>query len=109
MLPFQMKTEARAIFLGFPFPFSVYIYTENGTNRKHQDPFVCCKWKTERADFRLFPANGNKFVFLDRQTINGNQRLLFQQTAHLCLIGWGVMWLFYHVNIGGFLLGYRQC
>jgi hypothetical protein len=66
MLLFQTKTEAQAIFPGFPFPF------------------VCCKWKTERASFRLFPANGKrKFVFLSRQTrsANGNQRLLFQQTA----------------------------
>jgi hypothetical protein len=40
--------------------------------------------KTE--NFRLFSANGNvkrKFVFLGRQTINGNRRLLFSKNAHL--------------------------
>jgi hypothetical protein len=34
--------------------------TENGTNGKWQSPFVCCKWKTETANFRLFAANGLK-------------------------------------------------
>ncbi len=36
------------------------------------------------AKIRLFAANGNgkrKFVFLGRQMINGNRRLLFQQTC----------------------------
>jgi hypothetical protein len=27
---------------------------------KRQFPFVCCKWKTETANFRLFAANGNE-------------------------------------------------
>jgi hypothetical protein len=38
----------------------------------------------ENGNFRLLAANGNgkrKFVFLGRQTINGNRRLLFQQTC----------------------------
>jgi hypothetical protein len=46
--------------------------------------FHCYKRKTEAAIFGLFAANGNgkrKFVFLGRQTINGNRRLLFQQTC----------------------------
>ncbi len=40
----------------------IYIYTENG-------------------NLRLFAPNGRrKFIFLGRQTINGNRHLLFQQT-----------------------------
>jgi hypothetical protein len=38
------------------------------------------------AVFLLFAAKGNgklKLVFLGRQMINGNRRLLFQQCAHL--------------------------
>jgi hypothetical protein len=27
---------------------SIYIYTENGTNRKWQLPFVYCKWKMKK-------------------------------------------------------------
>jgi hypothetical protein len=38
-------------------PVSKYIETENGTNRKLQLPFVCCKQKTEMANFCLFSAN----------------------------------------------------
>jgi hypothetical protein len=60
--------------MGFRFPFenmySIHIYTENGTNGN--------------GNFRLFDANGNgkrKFVLLGRPTINGNLRLLFQQTC----------------------------
>jgi hypothetical protein len=52
--------------------------------RKWQLPYVCCKQKTETANFRLFDAKGNgkqKIVFLGRQTINANRRLLFQQTG----------------------------
>jgi hypothetical protein len=37
---------------------------------------------SENGSFRLFAADGKrKFVFLGQQTINGNQRLLFQQTC----------------------------
>jgi hypothetical protein len=42
--------------------------------------------QAQKANFRLFAANGNaeqKFVFLGRQTINGNRRLLFQQTPSM--------------------------
>jgi hypothetical protein len=40
---------------------------------KQQLPFVCCKQKSETANFRLFSANGKwKFVFLGQQMINGN-------------------------------------
>jgi hypothetical protein len=53
----------------------LYIYSrdssarkkKNETNRKRRLPFVCCKWKTEMASFRLFAANVNrkqKFVSL---------------------------------------------
>jgi hypothetical protein len=55
---------------------------ENETNGKWQLLFVCCKRET--ANFRLFATNEKgkrKFVFLGRQTMNGNQRLLFQQTC----------------------------
>jgi hypothetical protein len=46
---------------------------ENGINGKQQLPFICCKWKTETANFPLFSANGKqKFAFLGQQTINGN-------------------------------------
>jgi hypothetical protein len=41
---------------------------------------------TKKGNFHLFDADGKrKFVFSGWQTINGNQRLLFQQRAHLCL------------------------
>jgi hypothetical protein len=43
-----------------------------------------CKRKTETANLRLFAANGMEkrtFVFLGQRTINGNRRLLFQQTC----------------------------
>jgi hypothetical protein len=58
---------------------------EKSTNGKQKLPFVFCKQKTETTNFRLFAANGNgkhqrTFVFLGRQTINGNRQLLFQQT-----------------------------
>jgi hypothetical protein len=59
---------------------------ENGTNEKRQFPFVFCKRKMERANFRLLAAKGDRktggcflretgkraVVFLGRQTINGN-------------------------------------
>jgi hypothetical protein len=38
----------------------MYIYEENGTNRKQQLQFVCSKLKTEKADFRLFSENGKR-------------------------------------------------
>jgi hypothetical protein len=46
----------------------------NGTNEKLQ-LFLCCKQKTETANFRLFAANGNgkrRFIFLGGLTTNGN-------------------------------------
>ncbi len=39
---------------------------------------------TENGHFRLFAANGNgkwNYVFIGRQEINGNRRLLFQPTC----------------------------
>ncbi len=51
--------------------FGIYIYTENGTNKKRQFSFVCCRPKMETANFHLSVANGNgkrKFVLLGRQT-----------------------------------------
>jgi hypothetical protein len=62
--------------------------TENRTNGKQQLLFVCCKRKTETANFRLFAANRNgkrKFVFLGQQMINGIQRLLSQQMSPFML------------------------
>jgi hypothetical protein len=56
---------------------------ENGTDGKWQLPFVCCKRKTEAENLPFFDANGNgnrKFVFIGLETVNGNRRLLFQQT-----------------------------
>jgi hypothetical protein len=44
-----------------------HLYTENGNAKQ---PFVFCKQKTEDGSF-----------FLGRQTINGNRRLLCQQTC----------------------------
>jgi hypothetical protein len=32
--------------------------TENGTNRKWQLLFVCCKWKKETVNFHLIAENG---------------------------------------------------
>jgi DNA polymerase/3'-5' exonuclease PolX len=54
---------------------------ENGTNKKQQFSFICCKRKTETANFHMFAGNKNgkrKFVILARQKLNGNRRLLFQ-------------------------------
>jgi hypothetical protein len=62
-------------------------------NRKRQFPFVCYKRKTETANFHLFAANENgkrRFVILGRQTINGNRRLLFQQTCPSMPIGFTI-------------------
>ncbi len=71
----------------------IYIYMENRTNRKRNFPFVCCKWKTETANFCLFAAYGRrKFVFLGQQTINSNRRLLFQQTCPSMPLGSMVIW-----------------
>jgi hypothetical protein len=56
----------------------------NSAKGKRQLPFVFCKWKTETANFCLFAAHGNRkqmFVFLSRQMMNGNRRLLFQQNV----------------------------
>jgi hypothetical protein len=50
--------------------------TKNRTNRKQHFRFICCKQKTEVANFRLFAANRKgkqKFVFFVWQMINGNQ------------------------------------
>jgi hypothetical protein len=36
----------------------VYVlYTVNGTDKKRQIQIICCKWKTEKANFHLFAAN----------------------------------------------------
>ncbi len=96
-LPFAQWANGKRILkkhMGFCFLFETvaciymlpfqYIYTENWTMRKWQLPFVCCKPKTEMADFHLFPANGSgkrKLIFLSRQMISDNRRLLFQQTC----------------------------
>ncbi len=62
-----------------PFQYT-YIYLENGINGKTKLLFVCCKCKTETANFRLFSVKGKlKFVFLSQKIINGNQHLLFPQ------------------------------
>jgi hypothetical protein len=46
-----------------PSPYILHVYVhlqvENGTNGKRQIPFICCKQKTETANFRLLAANGN--------------------------------------------------
>ncbi len=63
-----------------PLHAHTHTHTKNRTNGKQQFPLVCCKQEKETANFRLFAANGNgKLVFLGRQTINGNRRLLFRQ------------------------------
>ncbi len=62
----------------------MYRYIKNGANERWQLLFICCKQTTETANFRLFAANGKrkqKFVSFGRQMINGNRRLLFQQTC----------------------------
>ncbi len=48
----------------------IYVYTENGTNRKWQFLFVCCQQKREKANFCLFVVNGNgkrNFAFIGWQ------------------------------------------
>jgi hypothetical protein len=63
---------------------AAYIYTGNGTNRKGkwQLLFVCSKWKTEMANFRLFGETENEsFIFLGRQTIN-IKRFIFVKTVN---------------------------
>jgi hypothetical protein len=63
------------IYIGISTLYTVYIYPE--------------KELTENENFHLFAANRKKkFVFLGRQTINGNRRLLFQQTRPLCMKAW---------------------
>ncbi len=69
--------------------FNIYIciyciYMENGTHRKRQLSFFCCKCKAETENFHFYYKKENgkqKFVFLGRQTINGSQHLQFQQTC----------------------------
>ncbi len=78
----------RGNFPGFCFTFSirnrfrytVYIYICTHTYYMHLNINLYIR-KTETANFRLFSANGKwKFVFLGRQTTNGNRCLLCQQT-----------------------------
>ncbi len=79
-LPFSVWYGSKYVIV--PFSVSLNIYTENRTNGKLQLPFVCCKRKTETANFRLYcTANGNRkrnFVFLGQQMINSSRRLLYQ-------------------------------
>ncbi len=45
-------------------------------------------WETERACFRGFAADENgkrKFVFLGRQMVNGNRRVVSANVPHLCV------------------------
>jgi hypothetical protein len=57
-------------------------HTELRNKGKTETSVVCCKRKTVTANFRLFPANGQrKFVFFGRQNDKRNQRLLFQGTC----------------------------
>jgi hypothetical protein len=69
--------------LPFLYVYLIYIYkyTEDGTNGKWQLPFVCYKQKRQTS-ISFLQKNGKwKFVFLGRQWINCDRRLLFQ---HMC-------------------------
>ncbi len=77
----------------------IWTHSDIGQNQYRNNPISIWVWhvfsiymlpfqyilyirKTKTANFRLFFANRKrKFVFLGRQTINGNRRLLFQQTC----------------------------
>jgi hypothetical protein len=52
-----------------PLPFVCYKRKNNRNNKSSAYLLICCKWKQK-----------TEFVFLSRQRINGNRRLLFQQT-----------------------------
>jgi hypothetical protein len=55
--------------------------TENGTKGKRQLPFVILQRENENGKLSFVCCKRKlKFVFLGRQTINGYQGLLFQQT-----------------------------
>jgi hypothetical protein len=63
-------------------PMSMSLRFRYSANRKQKIPFVLCKQKTVIANFLMFAAyrNGKKtFVFLGRQTNNGNRGSVFQQ------------------------------
>ncbi len=65
------------------------LQTESRTKRKRQLLFVSCKRKIEMTNFCLFAANGNaKFLFLGRQILNGNRRLLFQKMCPSMVAGY---------------------
>jgi hypothetical protein len=56
------------------------LQTETELKEKGNFYLFSCKRKTETANFCLFAANGNgKFLFLGRQMIKGNRRLLFRK------------------------------
>ncbi len=66
------------------FHVSMILQKVNGTNSKRQLWYIFWKWNTGATYFCLFAPNENvkrKFVFLGRQTINSDWRLLFQQTC----------------------------
>jgi hypothetical protein len=61
------KIACASVFLLIFFLKRQHTYMDKGTNSKRQCPFVCYKWKTEMANFRLFDLNRKgkeKFVFL---------------------------------------------
>ncbi len=60
----------------------------NGTNGKWQLLFVCCKLKTETANFRLFAANWNRnvslFSLVNKRWI-AIDNCCFSKRAYLCI------------------------
>ncbi len=77
-LPFPFsdcsKQTEVAVFRIYMLPLHYTVYTVHKGKRLLK----------ENGNYRLFAANINgnrKFIFLGQQTINGNVRLLFQQTC----------------------------
>jgi hypothetical protein len=60
----------------------LYIYRKMELTENGNFSLFAAKQETETANFHLSSENGKrKFVFLGRQTINGNRSLLFQPTC----------------------------
>jgi hypothetical protein len=74
---------------------------ENGNSRL----FAANGKQKRQTNFRSFSANGKwKFVYLGRQTKNGNRRLLFRQRCPSMVICMNLLFPFYFPRILVFFL-----
>jgi hypothetical protein len=61
---FRKMSKCRVHVSMFPYLYVSGIQqTKKGTDGKQLLSFVCCKWKTETANIRLFAANENGSLF----------------------------------------------